>query len=181
MQKTNLSDYIAVFDNALSDEFCDQLIAEFNQHAEQQVTRDTDLYKFNVINCNETEGWQDVAQYVASVAAVKAEQYFANLGLGVVPDIQGFEHVRVKRYDLGDEFKEHVDVADYASARRYLICLFYLDDNEGGETGFPGLGIQVPSVKGRLALFPPTWMFPHAGMPPVGKPKYTIATSLHYL
>lgn len=181
MQKRNLSDYIAVFDGALPAEFCDQLVAGFNDHAELQVSRDTELYKFNVINCNQAENWNGVAHYVASVAAEKAEQYFANLGLSVVPEIQGFEHVRLKRYDLDEEFKEHVDVADYESARRYLICLFYLDDNEGGETEFSGLDIQVPCVKGRLALFPPTWMFPHAGKPPIGKPKYTIATSLHYL
>lgn len=181
MQKTSLSDYVAVFDNALPAELCDQLIAEFDKHAEQQTSRDTDLYKFNVIDCNTAEGWMDVAQYVAQVADIKAGEYFASLGLGVVPETQGFEHVRLKRYDLGEEFKEHVDVADYASARRYLICLIYLDDNEGGETEFPGLGISVPCVKGRLVVFPPTWMFPHAGRPPIGKPKYTIATSLHYL
>ena len=29
-----------------------------------------------------------------------------------------------------DEFKEHVDVGDYASARRFLVFFLYLDDNE---------------------------------------------------
>ena len=29
-----------------------------------------------------------------------------------------------------DEFKEHVDVSDYASARRFLVFFLYLDDND---------------------------------------------------
>lgn len=181
MQKPNLTDYTRVVDDALPAEFCDQLVAEFERHAEQMMHRDTDLYQFDVINCNGTEGWEPVAEYVAQVAYNHASDYFDSLGLSVKPEIQGFEHVRLKRYELGQQFKEHVDVADYASARRYLICLFYLDDNDGGATTMDGLGLSVPCKKGRLFMFPPTWMYPHSGTPPIGKPKYTIATCLHYL
>lgn len=179
MQKPNLSDYVRVVDDALPLELCDQLIAEFEK--EQHVRRETDHYQFDVVNCNQTEGWDEVAQYIAMTASNHAADYFASLGLNVVPEIKGFEHVRMKRYALEEEFKEHVDVEDYASARRYLICLFYLDDNDGGATTMDGLGIRVDCKKGRLLVFPPTWMFPHSGTPPIGKPKYTIATSLHYL
>ena len=176
-----LADYVRVVDGALPDQLCDQLVAEFERHAEQHLARSTDLYQFDVINCNETEGWGDVAQYVAQTAARYAQEFFDSLGLSIPPDIQGFEHVRLKRYAVGQQFKEHVDVADYASARRYLICLFYLDDNEGGATTMDGLGLKVECKKGRLLMFPPLWMWPHSGTLPIGKPKYTIATSLHYL
>lgn len=181
MQRPLLTDYVRVVDNALPAELCDQMVREFERHAEQHTHRDTDLYQFDVINCNETDGWDDIAQYVASVASYHAEQFFDSLGLTIKPDVQAFEHVRLKRYELGQQFSEHVDVADYASARRYLICLFYLDDNEGGATTMDGLGLTVECKKGRLVMFPPTWMFPHSGTAPIGKPKYTIATCLHYL
>ena len=44
----------------------------------------------------------------------------------------GFEAIRMKKYMPNniDEFKEHVDVGDYASARRFLVFFLYLDDNE---------------------------------------------------
>ena len=35
-----------------------------------------------------------------------------------------------------DEFKEHVDVGDYASARRFLVFFLYLNDNFGGQNIF---------------------------------------------
>lgn len=42
--------------------------------------------------------------------------------------------IRMKRYmpnDI-DEFKEHVDVGDYNSARRFLVFFLYLDENKEG-------------------------------------------------
>lgn len=179
MQQPSLLDYVRVIDDVIPGELCDQLIAEFEK--ETHVRRDTDHYQFDVVNCNETEGWEEIAQYIARTAFNHASDYFESLGLSVQPEIRGFEHVRMKRYDLGEEFKEHVDVDDHESARRFLICLFYLDDNEGGATTMDGLGLRVECKKGRLLMFPPTWMYPHSGTPPIVKPKYTIATSLHYL
>ena len=40
--------------------------------------------------------------------------------------IVGFEQIRFKRYlpDDKDEFKEHVDVGDYALSRRFFSILF---------------------------------------------------------
>lgn len=181
MQKSDLRDYIQFFDGALSDDQCDALISMFEAEAARDERR-TDVYSFDQINCNETEGWREVANYIAMIAGRTADQYFAGLGLSIVPEVQGFEQVRMKRYTPGrDEFREHVDVADYASARRYLVCMIYLDDNEAGHTTFDGLGVSISCKKGRMAVFPPLWMFPHAGKAPIGKPKYTICTLLHYV
>ena len=48
------------------------------------------------------------------------------------------EQVRIKKYEPNnkDEFKNHVDVGSYASARRFLVFFLYLNDTEGGETVF---------------------------------------------
>lgn len=181
MQKTELKDYIRAFDGVLTDDQCAELIARF-EAAKQYDERRTDLYSFDQINCNTTDGWMDAANLVAMSAHRVASKYFASLGLSIVPSIQGFEQVRMKRYMPGrDEFREHIDVDDYESARRYLVCMIYLDDNEGGHTTFDGLGVSIECKRGRMAVFPPLWMFPHAGTPPVKKPKFTICTLLHYL
>lgn len=181
MQAHALHDYIRHFDGAISDEHCDAIVAMFEAHGQYDERR-TDAYSFDQIICNLTPGFEELAQFVAITSSGIAETYFGGLGLSIVPQVQGFEQVRIKRYMPGrDQFSEHVDVADYASARRYLVCMTYLSDNEEGQTTFDGLGVSIECRKGRMALFPPLWMFPHAGRPPVKVPKYTVCTLLHYL
>ena len=61
------------------------------------------------------------------------------------PDRFGFEQIRFKRYlpNDKDEFKEHVDVGDYDSARRFLVFFLYLNNNFDGRTSFSEYDMQV--------------------------------------
>ena len=76
-------------------------------------------------------------------------------------------------------FDTHVDVQDYASARRFLSFMWYLNDvDSGGKTVFNELTIDPK--QGKLVVFPPLWMFPHRGEAPDDDPKYILSTYLHY-
>jgi len=76
----------------------------------------------------------------------------------------------------------HVDVTDHASAKRFISFQIYLTDVKvGGETEFPTLDTKIKCKKGRLVMFPPFWMFPHKGNPPISNPKYLLGSYLHYL
>lgn len=181
MQKTDLRDYIQFFDDVFPADACETMVERFEAHQDLTEFRN-EVFSFDQINCNTTPGFDDIAQAVAQAAAHYAGLYFDSLGLSLRPEIRGFEHVRLKRYAVGrDEFREHVDVADHATARRFLVCMVYLRDNDGGETAFPGLDKRVACKQGRMAVFPPLWLFPHAGLPPIAVPKYTACTLLHYL
>jgi hypothetical protein len=66
-------------------------------------------------------------------------------------------------------------------SQRYLVFLWYLHDvAEGGETEFPDLGIKIQARTGRLLMFPPYWMFQHAGLPPRSNDKYIVSTYLMF-
>ena len=83
---------------------------------------------------------------------------------------------------LTDEFADHVDVGDHNSARRFLVCFLYLNDVEvGGTTEFPKLSHTITPKRARILVFPPTWMYRHAGRPVVKGKKYILGTYLHYL
>ena len=49
---------------------------------------------------------------------------------------------------------------------------------EGGQTAFNDVTIEAK--EGRLILFPPLWMFPHAGKIPISNTKYILTTYLTY-
>jgi hypothetical protein len=95
----------------------------------------------------------------------------------------GWESIRLKRYLPGtdEQFPDHVDVVDYNTARRALGFFCYLNDvEEGGETSFPHLGINVKPKRGSVLIFPPMWMYGHNAAPVVSGPKYLCQSYLHY-
>ena len=98
-----------------------------------------------------------------------------------VPRLKQLEEFRLKRYlpNKNERFDEHVDVTDYASARRALAFLFYLNDNNG-YTDFPFQSLNIIPQIGRALVFPPTWEYPHTGIAPTNHPKYIMSTYIHY-
>ena len=100
------------------------------------------------------------------------------------PAKYSFEEFRIKQYDNNgnDQFRDHVDVGDYNSARRFLVIFLYLNDvNVGGQTNFPKLDYAVSPKCGRILIFPSTWQYRHSGLPPEDDKKYIVGTYLHYL
>jgi len=101
------------------------------------------------------------------------------------PQKHGFEEIRMKRYknDGNDRFDEHIDAGDLNTSKRFLVMFWYLNDvEEGGETIFPApFNIQVKPKAGRILMFPPMWMWPHAGLAPKSNNKYIIGSYLHYV
>lgn len=74
------------------------------------------------------------------------------------------ESLQVIHYSVGQEYRPHFDAYDLATekGRRYcerggqrlVTALIYLSDvDEGGETGFPRLSLDVAARRGRLLLF----------------------------
>ena len=71
-----------------------------------------------------------------------------------------FGSVQVVRYREGEYYATHHDQTHFVSpplpeGARVLTLLMYLDDvEEGGETAFPDLGIEVAPKKGKAVLWP---------------------------
>jgi hypothetical protein len=148
-----LSDYVKAYERALSPEQCQALIDKFEA--------DSALHQRK-----QAEGSYSYVQLIGSYWPAKPQA----------------EEIRLKRYmpDGRDNFPAHVDVMDDADSRRFVTAILYLNDPGGGETIFPGLDVRVPPVPGRLVVFPPLWLFPHAGLPPRDRPKYILHSYLWY-
>jgi len=191
---TDLMKYAMVFEKALSEDFCKNLISEFEQHEETKIERDESWEHGtrNFVELNLCEHYDDFVPYVDEIYNVMERAYKKYLevnSLEFMPSEFGFEAARMKRYDQGKgEFGWHTDVNDYSSARRFLVCLFYLNTVEkGGQTEFllGQLGekqtISINPAAGSILLFPPMWMYPHRGSIPESGPKYIISTYYHYI
>ena len=172
-----LSEFVRVYDQAMPGELCDRMVALFDK---SQVVRRTGegLKSFDELVIDGQPEWTG---HQISLEKLKDQcllRYQRDCP-GVYPDEYDFEAFRIKRYnpEQGDEFREHVDAYNLVSARRYLVCFWYLNDvADGGETIFPSLRVQVRPRRGRVVMFPPFWMFDHAGLVPRSSAKYIIST-----
>jgi prolyl 4-hydroxylase len=183
-----LADYIRVYDAALPAAFCAQLIAGFEQNIEAQIRNGREVRgelggsawtELDVGRLGD-EGFRNF--FLAQIARF-LERYNADVGLGIpVPLRPRTDRLILKRYrPSGEEgFQPHFDAVDAASAR-YMVFLWYLNDvAEGGETQFCDLEVEVAPRAGRLLMFPPYWMYQHAGLPPVSGDKYILSTYLMF-
>ena len=175
---------IRVFPNAFSDEFCDKLIAKF----EEAATKDKERYSntgvnFTQLNFREA-GWEQEQSEMVHIFVEHAKKYAKSVGItNEWPMKYALEDFRLKKYNANDhdEFQAHVDVGDNRNCTRFLVFFVYLDDNEKGGTTFPKLKHSVECKKGSMLMFPPMWTHVHAGEKPKDKPKYILGSYLHYV
>lgn len=179
---TLLSDYVKAYEKTLSPEQCQALIERFEAAANLHERKQAEA-AYSFVQLSVTRHWPDVEAQVARVMMTCLQQYWQALNIGSYwPAKPAAEEIRMKRYmpDGRDCFPPHVDVMDDADSRRFVTAILYLNDPGGGETTFPSLGISVAPEAGRLVVFPPLWLFPHAGQPPRQRPKYILHSYLWY-
>jgi len=182
----DLDDLIHVYEDALDPEICDFLITAFDgaskHHESVQNEGKPNFTQFNLTeNSDVTDELSKIHKHIIKRVQYYRDVYYEFVDARVFPSTHAFEQFRIKRYNTGgeDRFDTHVDVADYSSARRFLSFMFYLNDvSEGGETVFRDK--KITPKKGSLLVFPPLWMYPHRGNPPISNPKYIMSTYLHY-
>ncbi len=180
----DLRSYVQWFDDALTPEFSAQMVSAFQQMTQHQVANGRGVQAalpdsaWTELNIQPHVDRAFLGFFYAQIDKYLAA-YNARLPLGLpVPSRPHFEDLRMKRYNHAkrEGFQPHFDAGDQ-HANRYMVFLWYLNDvAEGGETTFPDLGIKVAARAGRLLMFPPYWMFQHAGLAPVSNDKYIVST-----
>jgi hypothetical protein len=182
----DLARYVQWFDHALDADLCRRLIESFDELERFQMRNDR-----GAINALPSSAWTELN--VSKVADASFEALFRQQTLQYldryneqvrmtlpIPPRNRLENLRIKRYlaDQDDQFQPHFDALDY-TCNRYMVFLWYLNDvAEGGETEFCDLDLRVDARAGRLLMFPPYWMYQHAGLPPRSNDKYIISTYL---
>ncbi|WP_297923110.1 2OG-Fe(II) oxygenase [Metallibacterium sp.] len=184
--KNSLESYVISFDDALDRGFCDQLISQFEGMKSQWyrggAAQMVGLAESSWAELNISAFADDAFKgFFLSLIDKYLSEYNNRLKLTrSVPLRPRYEDLRMKKYSVAtnDKFQPHFDSTDIHPLR-YLVFLWYLNDVvDGGETEFCDLGIRVQARAGRLLMFPPYWMYQHAGLPPLSNDKYILSTYL---
>jgi len=186
MTELDVRRYIRVYDADLPAPFCAQMIQSFEQlprfqqpngRGHRAGLEQSAWMEINVTRMSDTA----FLGYFRERIDAALERYNRDVALGIpIPTSAKTADLVLKRYRPGgaESFQPHFD-ALYEHCNRYLVFLWYLNDvAEGGETEFPGLGVSVQPRTGRLLMFPPYWMYQHAGLPPRSGNKFIVSTYL---
>lgn len=184
----DLRNYVKYFDGALAPDFCAQMVSAFERAGNLLVPNGKghqaglDRSAWVELNISRLADTAFLGFFHVQIDKYLAE-YNKLLPLTLpIPPRPTIDDLRMKRYRAGSEenFEPHFDSIDQKCGR-YLVFLWYLNDvTEGGETEFCDLGIKVAPRTGRLLMFPPYWMFQHAGRPTVSNDKYIVSTYLMF-
>ena len=186
---TKLTDYIKCYDNLLNDDLCQEIIDAYKQSGTTYINREQrpTFHELNISKKYKAEDplWMKPQKVLTETFIDAVELYMQDLDVAKdFPTKYTFEEYRLKRYESNeyDQFKDHVDVQDYGSARRFVVIFAYLNTvEEGGETNFPRLDFSIQPKQGRILVFPANWQYRHAGLPVRSNDKYIIGSYLHYL
>ena len=186
---TDLKDYIKIYDNVLDQSVCETFIKSFSLSNGEYVDREQRpcFTHLNISQKSEQKDslWTGPQETILKTFDSVVDKYISELNVACdFPENYAYEEFRMKMYQNNgkDQFKDHVDVADHATARRFVVIFLYLNDvTVGGETQFPVLDYTVTPKCGRILMFPATWQYRHAGLPPLSSKKYIVGSYLHYL
>ena len=195
-----IKDYIRVYDDVIDKDLCGQLIdcmdtnPDLHQRIESDLRPQCTQFNFTKLYQTDKVKWEPMhyllqAAYMCCINLYKTEA-------GVKEKFQNdvaLEEFRITKYNSSfqddctlpsghsDQDKEHVDVQDYNSARRYLGMILYLSEPNEGEDVFPHINYYIKPKCGRMLVFPSNWMFPHLSKPCRKTAKYQVGSYLHYL
>ena len=167
---------VVVFGNLLSDDECDEMIALARRRLARSETVQTDTGASEVNEARTSQGMFFERGEHALVARIEAR-----MAALLNWPLENGEGLQVLRYGPGAEYKPHYDYFDPAHSGTPLILkrggqrvaslVCYLNTpDEGGETVFPDIQLDVAPVRGNAVFFSydrphPTTRTLHGGAP----------------
>lgn len=180
----NIEDFVGVFEDAFSKEYCDSVITYFEDCREAGCSYTRQQEKNGVLKTikEDTMVWGDIHQSKNLVHPFNdifwqcydlySDKYDALKNSGAHNNYAW----KVQKTELGQGY--HVwhyesDCADHS--RRLLVWALYLNDvAEGGETEFLYQSKRVKPKAGTLVIWPASFTHVHRGNPPLSNTKYIV-------
>ena len=168
---------IRIFDDALTEDFCTNLIESFKVNLDRQETKD----KFVQFNYSEVYEEEQTHKDLTDFIFTLREHYLKQINLPPnMFETSGVEKLRIRKYLNNEEnVLINVDVRDKKSSIRALGFIFFLNDSERKVELFrQNLGITGKA--GRVIVYPPTWEYPYRVSDKAEDDTYCLQSYIHY-
>jgi hypothetical protein len=187
MLEYQISDFIGVFNNAYSKEFCERVIKHYEDmiasgHGTTRAQQggyskahldDTQLFADEVDCMPLRHMTAEFNQLFLTTYLPTYEQEYAVVK-GSSP--YGTYYFKIQKTKIGGGYHIwHYESCSREIANRVLVWTLYLNDvDEGGETEFLYQHKRVKPQQGTLVIFPAAFTHAHRGNPPLSNDKYIV-------
>jgi hypothetical protein len=197
MTYCNIQNSIALYDKAVPDQLCDEVIDfyESNKHlhtqgktawgiSDMKVSTDMAIASPSIPISGEDDYRvrTELDDYIADFMNGAVNNYISVFDWIKCANLTQDTGYQIQKYNAGEgHYKEHIDGDPWTERLNQRICgiILYLNDvHEGGGTYFRHQDAYVDARKGRVAIFPASWTHPHAGTIPISNDKYIISSFL---
>ena len=184
IQEVKANSFVFEKRDALTTNFCEEVISRFEQDKEGQykgrigqlANEDDSIKKSTDLVVSGKEHWKDVDKAL-----------FQSLGKAILEFREAYPFFKgpfkdmgygVQRTDAGEHYHWHIDGGSHDFSHRQLVAIWYLNDvtGPGGETEFLFQDIKIKPETGKLLLFPPFWTHEHRGVTLEAGLKYIATT-----
>jgi hypothetical protein len=168
-------DYIKEYKNAFSDEFCDRVIREREEKVGSSYY-DVVCWQDKDINTD----WLPYIDEINKYATPHIDDYFKTFGEITNLNSIYLPGFGVVRQPIGAHDPMHHDIETIINEDnvriRPFVSLIYLNDKEftGGQLIFPIQKRVIEPEKGKLIIFPASYMFPHQVLHIAGGDRFFI-------
>ena len=194
----NLSDFIHVEYNTLSEEFCNSVIGKFETDNRKQQGKlgsgrnsvvNVDIKDSIDLMISGLDEWKEEDEVLFNSVNKYSQKYrnkniLQDIKIPILLDTMSDTGYQIQKtspnsgYTWHDDFDPSYDNTSIAGIR-VLSFIWYLNDiSEGGYTEFID-GTKIQPERGKFLIFPSSWNFIHRGFPPKKESKYIITGWLH--
>jgi hypothetical protein len=182
-----LGNFVGVFKNAFTKDFCEQVIKQYEDMAESGHGQT----RFASENASRT--WKDDTQVFADdidyIPLRKVTKDFNELFWGTYYPIYEQEYsalkesgrhtnysFKIQKTKVGGGYHVwHYESGNRENSNRLLTWILHLNDvHEGGETEFLYQHMRVKPEQGTLVIWPAAFTHTHRGNPPLSNEKYIV-------
>lgn len=179
-----INDYILQQDNAVSKEWCNEVIDFFK--SVKSVSRAKIAGTSPLKQDNKIYFLNDRERFKTNLPILKDFNNAIQLGLNnyiekypMLNEVSKFTlntDVKIQATQPGEGYHAwHCEQDGLSRSERLFLCMIYLNDvNEGGETEFLKQHLRIKPKCGRLVICPAFWTHFHRGNPPLKGVKYMI-------
>ena len=181
-----LTDFITLYENALTTEYCELWIDYINTLREQGLvlsestkTHQLDNEVINLANDDSFDLSSCNKLSRAFLPSIKpcVDQYLQDYSVLGKANFLLYD-VKAKRIPIGGGFHTwHYENASFNVATRRFVVQAYLNTvKDGGETEFLYQNKRIKAVQGTVVIWPAGFTHVHRGNPPIGQDKYILTT-----
>lgn len=182
----NLSDYIVIFENILSNNLCNNILKEYensNEWLNSEVGTKSIVNK-EIRNCNVIPmSLNSIIEKNKNIRKNLDNEVFEGTKKAIKKYNEKFKHASISKdtgydllkYEKGGFYTQHVD--SFTNTPRTISCSFILNNNfKGGEFTFFNNNVIYSLKKGSAIMFPSNFLYPHSILPVIEGTRYSIVT-----